>query len=95
MAVAVFECEQVTANCPPELKKYLAASPLANVTVCVTTSLSLQVDSVLTTEFAVVVLCVAALNLLEYIASKLVTNGVKYAIVSSSEGGAIVVMLVP
>ena len=37
-------CEHVIANCPPELKKYLAASPLAKVAVKVKVNEFDQVD---------------------------------------------------
>jgi hypothetical protein len=36
-------CEHVIANCPPELKKYLAASPFAKVAVCVNVTALLHV----------------------------------------------------
>ena len=46
-------CEHVNFNCPPELKKYLAASPLAKVTVCVKVNAEDQVLAY-TTELGVV-----------------------------------------
>ena len=55
-------CEHVIASWPPELKKYRAASPLANVAVCVNVAI---LDHVLATVtvFDVVPLCEDALYL--------------------------------
>jgi hypothetical protein len=54
-------CEHVTANCPPALKKYLAASPEANVIVWTKVKAELQVLAYVAV-LELVLPCVAAFS---------------------------------